>query len=75
MPNEFFIKFAVMTQEHNKKTAVGLTDEEIIEGLRNRDPQITHDYFYGICRIAYHQKLKNSSNSRTHNKLIKSSKT
>lgn len=64
-----------MTQEHNKKTAVGLTDEEIIEGLRNRDPQITHDYFYGICRIAYHQKLKNSSNSRTHNKLIKSSKT
>ena len=54
MPNEFFIKFAVMMQEHNKKTAVGLTDEEIIEGLRNRDPQITRDYFYGICRIAYH---------------------
>lgn len=54
MPNEFFIKFAVMTQEHNKKTAVGLTDEEIIEGLRNRDPQITRDYFYGFCRIAYH---------------------
>jgi len=43
-----------MTQEHNKKTAVGLTDEEIIEGLRNRDPQITRDYFYGFCRIAYH---------------------
>lgn len=43
-----------MAKEQNKKTTVGLTDEEIIEGLRNRDPQITRDYFYGVCRIAYH---------------------
>lgn len=31
-----------------------LTDEQIIEGLRNHDEQITRDYFYGYCRIAYH---------------------
>lgn len=37
-----------------QKPTIGLTDEEIIEGLRNRDPQITRDYFYGTCRIAYH---------------------
>ena len=43
-----------MAKEQNKETTVGLSDEEIIEGLRNRDPQITRDYFYGICRIAYH---------------------
>ena len=43
-----------MAKEHNKKTTVGPSDEEIIEGLRDRDPQITRDYFYGICRIAYH---------------------
>ena len=43
-----------MAKEQNKKTTVGLSDEEIIEGLRNRDPQITRDYFYGVCRIAYH---------------------
>ena len=43
-----------MVKEQNKKTTVGLSDEEIIEGLRNRDPQITRDYFYGVCRIAYH---------------------
>lgn len=41
------------TRQYTAPTA-GLTDEEIIEGLRNRDPQITRDYFYGICRIAYH---------------------
>lgn len=43
-----------MAKEQNKKTTVGLSDKEIIEGLRNRDPQITRDYFYGVCRIAYH---------------------
>lgn len=43
-----------MAKEQNKKTNVGLSDEKIIEGLRNRDPQITRDYFYGVCRIAYH---------------------
>lgn len=31
-----------------------ITDEQIIEGLRNHDEQITRDYFYGYCRIAYH---------------------
>lgn len=31
-----------------------LTDEQIVEGLRNHDEQITRDYFYGYCRIAYH---------------------
>ncbi len=31
-----------------------LSDKEIIQGLRNRDPQITRDYFYATCRIAYH---------------------
>ncbi len=33
---------------------VGLTDEEIITGLRNRDSEITKTYFYGYCRIAYY---------------------
>ena len=42
-----------MRKEQNKKTTVGLSDEEIIEGLRDRNPQITRDYFYGVCRIAY----------------------
>ena len=43
-----------MTKEQHTKPTIGLSDEEIIEGLRNRDPQITRDYFYGVCRIAYH---------------------
>lgn len=38
----------------NKTKGYGLTDEQIIDGLRKRDPQITRDYFYGTCRIAYH---------------------
>ena len=42
-----------MRKEQNKKITVGLSDEEIIEGLRDRNPQITRDYFYGVCRIAY----------------------
>ncbi len=32
----------------------GISDNDIIEGLRNRDPLITRDYFYGYCRIAYY---------------------
>ena len=43
-----------MKKEQYTSPAVGLSDETIIEGLRNRDPQITRDYFYGVCRIAYH---------------------
>ncbi len=43
-----------MKKEQHTCPAVGLSDEAIIEGLRNRDPQITRDYFYGVCRIAYH---------------------
>ena len=43
-----------MKKEQHTNPAVGLSDEAIIEGLRNRDPQITRDYFYGVCRIAYH---------------------
>lgn len=31
-----------------------LSDEQIIEGLRQHDELITRDYFYGYCRIAYH---------------------
>ena len=38
-------------KEQHTSPAVGLSDEAIIEGLRNRDPQITRDYFYGVCRI------------------------
>ena len=41
-------------KEQHTSPAVGLSDEAIIEGLRIRDPQITRDYFYGVCRIAYH---------------------
>lgn len=33
---------------------IGATDEEIFEGLRHCDPQMTCDYFYGYSRIAYH---------------------
>ena len=43
-----------MKKEQHTSPAVGLSDEAIIEGLRKRDPQITRDYFYGVCRIAYH---------------------
>ena len=43
-----------MRKEKHTKPTGGLSDEQIIEGLRNRDPQITSDYFYGVCRIAYH---------------------
>jgi len=35
-------------------TKVGLTDEEIVTGLRNRDSEITRVYFYGYCRIGYY---------------------
>ena len=31
-----------------------LDDRQIIEGLQRHDEQITRDYFYGFCRIAYH---------------------
>ncbi len=31
-----------------------LSDDEIIEGLRQRNPLVTRNYFYGYCRIAYH---------------------
>lgn len=31
-----------------------LSDEQIIEGLRRHDEQITRDYFYGYCRMAYY---------------------
>lgn len=34
--------------------SIGLTDQEIIEGLRHRDSQLTRFYFYDICRVAYH---------------------
>ena len=40
-----------MRKEQHTSPAVGLSDEVIIEGLRNRDPEITRDYFYGFCRI------------------------
>lgn len=36
------------------ETTIGLSDQEIISGLRNRNPLITRDYFYATCRIAYH---------------------
>lgn len=35
-------------------TKIGLTDEEIITGLRNKDGEITRLYFYGYCRIGYY---------------------
>ena len=31
-----------------------LSDEQIIDGLRRHDENITRDYFYGYCRIAYY---------------------
>jgi RNA polymerase sigma factor (sigma-70 family) len=43
-----------MANKQNKKPTAGLSDNEIIEGLRKRDPLITRDCFYGVCRIAYH---------------------
>lgn len=33
---------------------VGLSDDEIVEGLRSRDPQTTRQYFYDTCRMAYY---------------------
>ena len=32
--------------------SIGLTDQEIIEGLRHRDSQLTRFYFYDTCRVA-----------------------
>lgn len=43
-----------MTEKKTQKASMGLTEGEIISGLRNRDPRITRDYFYAICRVAYH---------------------
>lgn len=43
-----------MTDKETQKTSMGMTEEEIISGLRNRDPRITRDYFYATCRVAYH---------------------
>lgn len=43
-----------MTMKTTSKPSAQPSDEEIIGGLRRRDPQITRDYFYGTCRIAYH---------------------
>ena len=37
--------------------SIGLTDQEIIEGLRHRDSQLTRFYFYDTCRVAYHEEL------------------
>lgn len=43
-----------MTEKKTQKASMGLTEGEIISGLRNRDPRITRDYFYATCRVAYH---------------------
>jgi DNA-directed RNA polymerase specialized sigma24 family protein len=32
----------------------GLSDEEIIAGLQDKDSEITRTYFYGYCRIGYY---------------------
>lgn len=32
---------------------MGLNDNEILNGLKQRDGQITQTYFYGYCRVAY----------------------
>lgn len=47
----FFLKFAskFVTAMPNRI----LTDQEIIQGFRSGDNQITRDYFYGYCQIAY----------------------
>lgn len=37
-----------------KTKTTELTDDEIIEALRSRDPQATRDYFYSYCRVAYY---------------------
>lgn len=43
-----------MIEKKTQKPNMGITEEEIIRGLRNRDPRITRDYFYATCRVAYH---------------------
>ncbi len=48
-----------MTQEDKKPIPRdALTDADVIAGLRNRDPVVTRDYFYGICHIAYYACCK-----------------
>lgn len=39
---------------NNRKPTTALTDDAIVEGLRHHDSQLTRDYFYDTCRIAYH---------------------
>lgn len=36
-----------------KSVSMELTDNEILEGLKQRDGQVTQTYFYGYCRVAY----------------------
>ena len=38
----------------NKTKQIGLTDQEIVDGLKKRDGKITKEYFYSYCRIAYY---------------------
>lgn len=38
---------------NNPKPTAALTDDVIVEALRHHDPQLTRDYFYDTCRIAY----------------------
>lgn len=50
---ENFLILCIMKKKQNPNAMAGLTDQEIIDGLRNRDEQITRNYFYGICEMAY----------------------
>lgn len=43
-----------MNNNSKPMSATGLTDKEIIDGLRKGNAQITQDYFYGTCSVAYH---------------------
>lgn len=40
-------------EKEYRTNATELTDEEIIDGLRNKDERITRQFFYGYCRMAY----------------------
>ena len=44
---------AIFAPMNNLDAPTALTDDEIVEGLRHHDAQLTRDYFYDTCRIAY----------------------
>lgn len=42
-----------MKKEKNLSGLAGLSDNEILQGFKDANAEITKEYFYGYCRVAY----------------------